>query len=59
VFIEAVARRQVLDFINGLKCTIFCYGQTSFGKTHNLFGKDTKVSKTPSWPRSWANFSLI
>lgn len=44
VVFEAVARRQVADFINGLNCTVFCYGQTGSGKTHTLFGSDAETA---------------
>jgi len=37
---EKAARKEVVEFINGLNCTIILYGQTGSGKTFTLFGAD-------------------
>lgn len=39
---EVVARRLVMDFINGYNGTILAYGQTGAGKSYTMFGPDSE-----------------
>lgn len=35
---EQIARRMVMEFLNGRSASIICYGQTASGKTFTMFG---------------------
>ena len=43
---DAVAKRVIEDVLNGYNSTILCYGQTSAGKTHTIFGKEGSDNPT-------------
>eukprot|EP01038_Epipyxis_sp_PR26KG_P005873 gene5873-8098_t len=40
---DGVAKKLVVDFLNGFNATAIVYGQTGSGKTFSMFGKDEKV----------------
>eukprot|EP01084_Bolivina_argentea_P240916 404580_1 len=43
---DVVAKKVVEDVLNGYNSTIFCYGSTTSGKTHTIFGKEDSSDPT-------------